>query len=66
MPIFKFKATNMDEKRFRFRAADFEAITDELGLVDWHGLFSRKGVELFYDVIWSCFERFVTSSFALE
>jgi hypothetical protein len=48
---------------FRFRAADCEAITDELGLVDWHGLFSRKGVDLcvdlFYDVIWSSFEKFV-------
>jgi hypothetical protein len=36
-------------------------ITDELGLVDWHGLFSRKGidlyVDLFYVVIWSCFEK---------
>jgi hypothetical protein len=53
----------MDEKRFRFRAADCEAITDELSLVDWHGFFSRKGVDLcvdlFYDVIWSCFENFV-------
>jgi hypothetical protein len=49
----------MEERRFRFKAADCEAITDELGLVDWHGLFSRKGVDLFYDVIWSCFEKFV-------
>jgi hypothetical protein len=49
--------------RFRFKAADCEAITDELGLVDWHCLLSRKGVgicvDLFYDVIWSCFEKFV-------
>jgi hypothetical protein len=44
----------------KIRAADCEAITEELGLVDWHGLFSRKGVDLpFYDVIWSCFEKFV-------
>jgi hypothetical protein len=49
----------MEERRFRFKAADCEAITDELGLVDWYGLFSRKGVDLFYDVIWSCFEKFV-------
>jgi hypothetical protein len=47
----------MDEKRFRFRAADCEAITDELGLIDWHGPFSHKRV--FYDVIWSCFKKFV-------
>jgi hypothetical protein len=53
----------MDERRFRFRTTDCEAITDELGLVDWHGLFSRKGVDLcvdlFYDVIWFCLEKFV-------
>jgi hypothetical protein len=51
----------MAERRFVFKAADCEAIIDELGLVDWHGLFSRNGVDLcvdlFYDVIWSCFER---------
>jgi hypothetical protein len=56
----------MDERRFRFRAADCEAITDELGLVGWHGLFSRKGVDLcvnlFYDIIWSCFEKFVPTT----
>jgi hypothetical protein len=57
------KATSVDERRFRFRAADYEALTDALGLVDWHDLFSCKGVnlcvDLFYDVIWSCFENFV-------
>jgi hypothetical protein len=50
------------ERRFRFRAADCEAITEELGLVDWYDLFSRKVdlcVNLFYDVIWSCIEKFV-------
>jgi hypothetical protein len=54
---------SVDESRFRFTAADCETITDELGLVDWHGVFLRKGVdlcgEIFYDVIWSCFEKFV-------
>jgi DNA primase len=53
----------LDERQLRFRAANCAAITDELGLVDWHALFSRKGVDLcvdiFYDVIWSCFEKFV-------
>jgi hypothetical protein len=53
----------MDEKRFRFRAADCEAITDELGLIDWHGPFSHKRVDpcvdLFYDAVWSCFIKFV-------
>jgi hypothetical protein len=32
--LCKFKATSVDERRFRFRAADCEAITDELGLVE--------------------------------
>jgi hypothetical protein len=61
--LCKFEATSMDERRFRFRAADYEAITYELGLVDWYGLFSRRGVDLcvdvYYDVIWSCFEKIV-------
>jgi hypothetical protein len=55
----KFEATSMDEGRFRFRAANCVAITDELGLVDWHGLFLRTGVDLFSDVLWSCFEKSV-------
>jgi hypothetical protein len=53
----------VDERRFRFGAADCEATTDELGLVDWHSLFLRRGVDLcadlFYDDICSCFEKFV-------
>jgi hypothetical protein len=40
----------MEERRFRFKAADCEVITDELGLVDWHGLFSRKEVDLCVDL----------------
>jgi hypothetical protein len=52
--LCKFEAASMDERRFIFGAADCEEITDELGLVDWHGLFSRRGVDLcvdlFYDV----------------
>jgi hypothetical protein len=62
--LHKFEATSMDERQLVSRAADCKAIIDELGLVDWHGLFSRNevdlGVDLFYDVIWSCFERFVS------
>jgi hypothetical protein len=53
----------MDERRFILRAVDCEAITDEFGLVDWHGLFSCKRVDLcvylFYDVKWSYFEKCV-------
>jgi hypothetical protein len=61
--LCKFEAASMDERRFRFRAADCGAITEELSLVDWHGLFSRKGVDLcvdlFYNAIWTCFGKFV-------
>jgi hypothetical protein len=35
----------------------------KLGSIDWHGIFSRKSVDqcidLFYDVLWSCFGSFV-------
>jgi hypothetical protein len=51
--LCKFQATSVNERQFRFKAADCEAITDERGLVDWHDLFSRKGVDIFYDVIWT-------------
>jgi hypothetical protein len=44
--LCKFETTSLDERRFRFRAVDCEAITDKLGLVDWHVFFSRKGVDL--------------------
>jgi hypothetical protein len=60
--LCKSEETGRDERRFRFRAADCEAITDKLSLVDWHGLFSHKGVDLcvdlFYDVVWTCFGKF--------
>jgi hypothetical protein len=56
----------MDERRFRFRAADCLAITDKFDLVDWHGLFSREAVDLcvdqFYDVMWTCFGKFVPTT----
>jgi hypothetical protein len=54
--LCRFKATSVDERWFRFRAADCEAITDELGLVEWK---KRICVDLLYDVIWSCFEKLV-------
>jgi hypothetical protein len=36
----------MNERRFGFRTDNCEAITDKLGLVDWHGLFPRNGLDL--------------------
>jgi hypothetical protein len=53
----------MGRERFRSGAANCEAIIQELGTVDWHGIFSRKNVDqcsdLFNDIIWSCFVSFV-------
>jgi hypothetical protein len=55
----EFKAIETGRERFKFGAADCEAIRKELGSIDWHGMFSRKSVDqctdLFYDVIWSFF-----------
>jgi hypothetical protein len=46
-------------------------IVDELGAVDWCSLFSGRGVDqcvdLFYEIVWSCFERYVpTRNFGCE
>jgi hypothetical protein len=50
--ICKFEAKSVNKRRFRFRATDCEAITGELGLVDWHGLISREGVDLYVDIFY--------------
>jgi hypothetical protein len=48
-------------KRYRFKLVDCVAIVDEFDAVDWCSLFSSRGVDqcvdLFYEVVWSCFER---------
>jgi hypothetical protein len=50
-----------------FRMADCAAIVNELGVVDWFSLFSRRGIDgcvhLFYEMIWSCFEKHVPTRF---
>jgi hypothetical protein len=44
-----------------FRMTDCAAIVNELDEVDWFSLFSGKRmnccVDLFYEMVWSCFER---------
>jgi hypothetical protein len=48
-------------KRYRFKLVDCVAIVDEFDAVDWCScLFSNRGVDhLFYETVWSCFERHV-------
>jgi hypothetical protein len=62
----EFKAT--ESKRYKFRMADYAAIINELDEVDSLSLFSGKRmdccVDLFYEVVWSCFERYVPMRFS--
>jgi hypothetical protein len=57
----KFEAMKGGVKRYRFKLAKCGAIVDELDAVDWCNLFSGRGVDqcvdLFYEKVWSCFER---------
>jgi hypothetical protein len=59
----KFEAMEGGVNRYRFKLVDFAAIVDELDAMDWCSLFSGRGVDqcvdLFYETIWSCFERHV-------
>jgi hypothetical protein len=59
----KFEAMEGCVKHYRFKLADCAAIVDELDAVDWCNLFSDRGVDqcvdLFYETVWSCFERHV-------
>jgi hypothetical protein len=59
----KFEAMESGVKRYRFKLADCAAIVDELDAVDWCSLFSGRGVDqcvdLFYETVWNCFERYV-------
>jgi hypothetical protein len=55
-------------KRYRFKLADCTAIVDELDAVDWCSLFSGRRVDqcvnLFYETVWSCFERHVPTKYS--
>jgi hypothetical protein len=50
-----------------FMMADCAAIVNELDVVDWFRLSSGRGmdccVDLFYEMVWSCFERYVPTKF---
>jgi hypothetical protein len=55
LPFCEFKAIEIGRERFRSGAADCEAIIQELGSVDWHGIFSRKNVD-------QCSELFINKT----
>jgi hypothetical protein len=52
-------------KRYRFKLVD---CVDEFDGVDWCSFFSGIGVDqcvdLFYDTVWSCFERHVPTIYS--
>jgi hypothetical protein len=64
----KFEAMESGFKLYRFILADCTAIVDELDVVDWCSLFSGRGVDqcvdLFYEMVWSCFERHVLTRYS--
>jgi hypothetical protein len=64
----KFEAMEGGVKRYRFKLADCGAIVDELDAVKWCSLFSGRGVDqcvdLFYETVWSCFERHVPTRYS--
>jgi hypothetical protein len=64
----KFRAMESITQRYMFRMADCAAIVNELDEVDWFSLFSGKRmdccVDMFYDMVWSCFEKHVPMRFS--
>jgi hypothetical protein len=64
----KFEAMEGGVKHYRFKLADCVAIVDELDAVDWCRLFSGRGVnhcvDLYYETVWSCFERHVPTKYS--
>jgi hypothetical protein len=56
-------------QRYMFKMAGCVAIVNELDVVDWFSLFSRRRmdccVDLFYEIVWSCFERHEAKRFSL-
>jgi Reverse transcriptase (RNA-dependent DNA polymerase)/Endonuclease-reverse transcriptase len=64
----KFEAAEIRTRRYIFRMADCAAIVSDLDAVDWFSLFSGKSidrcVDLFYEMIWNCFERHVPTKFS--
>jgi hypothetical protein len=64
----KSEAMESRIQRYMFRMADCALIVNELDVVDWFSLFSGKEmdycVDLFYEIVWSCFEKHVPTSFS--
>jgi hypothetical protein len=64
----KFEAMASRTQRYMFGMADCAAIGNDLGVVDWVSLFSRRGidfcVDLFYEMVWSCSEKHVSMRFS--
>jgi hypothetical protein len=54
---------------YMFEMADFVAIVNELGVVDWFSIFSGLGmdccVDWFCEIVWSCIEKHVSTRFFL-
>jgi hypothetical protein len=53
---------------YMFRMTDYAAIVIELDVVDWFSIFSQRKidcfVDLFYEMVWNCFERHVPTRFS--
>jgi hypothetical protein len=64
----EFEAMESRTQLYMFRMADLAAIVNELDEVDWFRLLSEKRmdccVDLFYQMVWSCYERHVPMRFS--
>jgi hypothetical protein len=64
----EFEAMESRTQRYMFRMADCAAFINELDEVDWFSLFSGKWmdfyVDLFFEMVWSCFERQLPMKFS--
>jgi hypothetical protein len=62
----RFEPCPDDVEGYKFASADSESISQELNSIGWASLFSCKRVDicvdLFYDVVWRCFDRHVPKS----
>jgi hypothetical protein len=60
--------TTASVKRYRFKLVNFAAIADERDAVNLCSLFFYIAVDqcmdLFYDTVWSCFERHVPTKYS--
>jgi hypothetical protein len=63
----KFEAIEGGVKHYRFKLEDCAVIVNKFDAVDWCSFFSGGGVDqcvdLFYETVWSCFERHVPTRY---